>query len=112
MKFLKRKPQQPGDGSKRLARTIADHIIHWQNLLAGKMNNRIKRFSKKQQKWLLCIFCGLSSTGLVICLVLPFSRISTYIPGGNYQPTHIGLPSDLPPKPYHLKRTDSLNTKI
>jgi hypothetical protein len=111
MNFLKRKTQQPDETGDRLARTIADHILHWQNLLAAKMNKHINQYSKQRQKWLLWIFCGVSATGLVICLIVPFGRMAMNMPGRNYQPTHIGLPSDIPIKPAHLKPTDSLTTK-
>jgi hypothetical protein len=111
MNFLKRKAQQPDETGDRLARTIADHILHWQNLLAAKMNKYINRYSKTEQKWLLCIFCLVSAIGLVLCLIVPFGRMAMNMPGRIYQPVHIGLPSDAPTKPAPIKSMDSLTTK-
>jgi hypothetical protein len=111
MNFLKRKTRQPDETGDLLARTIASRILHWQNLLAAKMNKRINRYSKNRQKWFLCIFCGVTAMGLVICLIVPFGRIAMDMPGHNYQPVHIGLPSGMPAKPTHLKSIDSLTTK-
>ena len=111
MDFLKRKLRRPDETGDRLARMIADHILHWQNLLAAKMNRRINRYSKKRQKWLLWIFCGLSASGLVICLVMPFGKRAMKMQARNYQPVHIGLPSELLPKPVYFKSMDSLTTK-
>jgi hypothetical protein len=111
MNFLKRKNQQPDEAGERLARTIADQILHWQNLLAAKMNKRINRYSKQRQKWLLGIFCVVSAGFLILCVLVPFGKRAMRMPGRNYQPAHIGLPSDVPVAKRHLKTTDSLTTK-
>jgi len=107
--MINNKQQQPGQTGDRLATSIADPIIKGQRMLAAILNNRINRYSKQRQKWLLVIFCGISISGLTICLVIPFGNIA--MQRQNFQPTHIGLPSDLPVKTTHLKPTDSLTTK-
>jgi hypothetical protein len=111
MSFLKKKPLHPDTTNDRLAKTIADQIIFWQRILAEKLNRRINLYSKQRQKWLLGIFCGLSAGLLILCLLFPFGKIAMKMPGHNYQPAHIGLPSDRPVTKGHLKTTDSLTTK-
>ncbi|MDB5122377.1 MAG: hypothetical protein JWP94_506 [Mucilaginibacter sp.] len=105
MNFFKSKQQQPDQTGDQIARTIADRIIQWQHLLAAKLNKRVNRYSKRRQKWLLWIFCGLFACSLIICLIIPFQNEVT-TQDHNYQPVHIGLPSEVPTRP-----TDSLTTK-
>ncbi|MDB5937287.1 MAG: hypothetical protein JWQ01_4631 [Massilia sp.] len=109
--FFKNKQQQQDASGDQLARTIANQIILWQQLLATKLNMVINRHTKRRQKWLLFIFCGVSAGCLALCLLVPFEKRAMIMPGHNYQPAHIGLPSDLPLKRGHLPTTDSLTTK-
>jgi hypothetical protein len=107
--MINNKQPQTGQTDDRLATSIADPIIKGQRMLAAILNNQVNRYSKQRQKWLLVIFCVISVCGLIICLVIPFGKIA--MQRQNFQPTHIGLPSDLPVRTTHLKRTDSLTTK-
>jgi len=103
------KQQQPGQTGDRLAKSIADPIIKGQRMLTAILNNQVNRYPKQRQIWFLVICCGVSACALIICLVVPFGKMA--MQRQNFQPTHIGLPSDLPVKTTHLKSTDSLITK-
>jgi hypothetical protein len=107
--MINNQQQQPGQTNDRLAQRIADPIIRWQQRLAAILNKRINRYSKKRQQWLLVIFCGIAICGLISCLIVPFGKIAMQRQG--FQPSHIGLPSDLLPKTTHLKPTNPLTKK-
>lgn len=101
--------QQIGQASDRLAERIADPIIKGQRRMAAILNQLVNRYSKKRQQWLLMIFCGIAICGIITCLAVPFGR--TAMQRQSFQPSHIGLPSDRPPKTNHLKPTDPLTKK-
>jgi hypothetical protein len=107
--MINNKQEQSGQTGDRLAKSIADPIIKWQRKLAAILNNRVNQYSRKRQQWLLVLYCGVSICGLLICLFVPFGKIATQ--RQDFQPSHIGLPSDLPAKKTLLKPTDSLTTK-
>jgi hypothetical protein len=107
--MIKHKQQLNDQTGDRLAKSIAGSIIKWQRLLAAVLNTPINRYSKQRQKWLLAIFCGLSACALSICLVIPSGQIA--MQRQNFQPAHIGLPSDRQAKTTRSKPTDSLTTK-
>jgi len=110
MNFLKRKAPQPDATGDQLAGKIAARIILWQYRIAEKMSSWANRHSRQRQKWLLAIFCALSVSGIILCQVIPFSKMAIR-PGHNFQAVHIGLPSDPLIRHKHLKPTDSLTTK-
>ncbi|AMR29964.1 hypothetical protein A0256_00295 [Mucilaginibacter sp. PAMC 26640] len=72
------------------------------------MNKWINHLSKKQQQWLLAVFCILTVAGLIVCLIAPYGKLAMSDPGRNYPPTHIGSPSE---KPKPLQQTDSITLK-
>lgn len=88
-----------------LAKAIAIKIIEWQGALAAVLNKQANLLSKSNQKWALLFMCLLATSGLILCLVVPYGRIAVSKPGSIYQSSHIGLPSGLP------KLTDSLTIK-
>lgn len=100
----------PNEAKDELAKAIALKIINWQSRLARLLNNWANRFSKRQQQRLLAVFCFLSGAGLILCLLVPYGKIAMNNSGKNYQPTHIGLPSERP-RPAQLKSTDTLTLK-
>jgi hypothetical protein len=107
-----KKQPEVNPAGDQLARTIAGKIIKWQQCLATALNSRVNLYSKKRQIWLLVIYCALSASCLMICLISPFGKIAMSRPGGNYQAIHIGLPSISPFKSGNsAKPTDSL-TKL
>jgi hypothetical protein len=108
MIFFKNKQQTDTSGDQ-LAGMIANQIILWQWRLAAKLNKVVNRLTKKHQQWMLLIFCAISSVCLALCLYVPFGKMA--MTEHNYQPVHIGLPSDLPLRREHLSTTDSLTTK-
>ncbi|MES2376700.1 MAG: hypothetical protein V4553_08980 [Bacteroidota bacterium] len=101
--------QQQGQTKDRMAERIADPIIKGRRRLAAALNQRINRYSKKRQQWLLVIFCGIAICGIITCLAVPFGRMA--MQRQSFQPSHIGLPSDRPPKTKHLNPTDPLTKK-
>jgi hypothetical protein len=107
--MINNKQQQPGHARDHLAKSIADPIITGKHRLAAILNNQVNRYSKQRQKWFLVMFCGVSACGLIISLIIPFGTMA--MQHQNFQPTHIGLPSDLPVKTNPLKLTDSLTPK-
>jgi hypothetical protein len=111
MNFLKRNIQRPNAAGDELARTIADRIIRSQQLIAAKMNRYFNGFSKQRQKWLLLIFCGSSAAWLICCLLVPNHKMAMKMPGNAYQTVHIGMPSEIPPKPAQSKTNDPLTNK-
>jgi hypothetical protein len=107
----KRQPEA-NPGGDQLARTIAGKIIKWQQCVATALNKRINRYSRKRQQYILAIFCAITASCLMICLLVPFGKIAMVDSGNNYQPAHIGLPSISLFKPGNpAKPTDSL-TKL
>jgi hypothetical protein len=112
MSFFKSKNPRPDAARDRLAKIIADEIVLKQQFIAMRLNRRINRYSKQRQKLLLGIFCGITACLLALCVLVPFGKIAMKMPGENYQPAHIGLPSNLPARKAHLKTKDSLTTKI
>lgn len=103
--MLRSKQQQD-----ELAKAIATKIIRWQGTLAAVLNMRANRLSKSTQKWALLFLCFLATSGLILCLVVPYGRIAVSKPGSIYQSSHIGLPSGQP-EPNPPKLTDSLTIK-
>jgi hypothetical protein len=107
--MINNKQQQQSQISDRIAERIANPIIKGQRRLAAALNQRTNRYSKKRQQWLLVIFCGIAVCGQVVCLAVPFGKLA--MQRQRFQPSHIGLPSDRPPKTTHLKPTDPLTKK-
>jgi len=88
-----------------LAKAIAVKIIGWQGALAAVLNKQANRLSKSTQKWALLFLCLLATSGLILCLIMPYGRLAMSQPGSSYQSSPIGRPSGLP------KLTDSLILK-
>ena len=110
MIMFRNKQKHTDPAQDDLAKTIAAKIIRWQSALAAVLNTRANRLSKSTQKWALLFLCFLATSGLILCLVVPYGSIAVSKPGSIYQSSHIGLPSGQP-KPNPLKLTDSLTLK-
>ena len=108
--MIRKQQQETSPIGEKTAIAIALNILKWKTGLATGMNKWINHFSRQQQRWLLAAFCGVFSLGLILCLVMPYGQLAMIRPGNNYQPIHIGEPSQYP-KTSPLKSNDSLTIK-
>jgi hypothetical protein len=83
--MFRNKQQQPDPAKDAIAEVLASKIIRWQSGLATVLNKWFDHYSKKQQQWLLVIFCTLTVAGLIVCLIAPYGKMAMKrIPANNY----------------------------
>lgn len=104
------KAQTANPATDQIAALIADRIVRWKLAMAAYLNCRINRCSKRQQRWLLVLFCALTCSGLMACMLLPYGKQAMKTTGNKYYPVHIGSPSETP-RAQQPKPADSLTFK-
>jgi hypothetical protein len=92
-----------------LAGTIAGYILRWRFFLVTGLNKHFNRRSKKNQQWLLFLFCLATTGTLLLCLTGHLGRIGMKT-GATYGPGHIGQSSG-PPLLINREQTDSITSK-
>jgi len=94
-----------------LASVIASIIVKWKVRLSTALSRQANRYTKKRQKWLLCIYCGIFIAGLTGNFWGLKKNMAGSMPAQSYQASHIGMPSNMPLPKQPFKTTDSLIIK-
>ena len=96
MFFRNGKNEGADTATDRMAERIAAKLIHWQQLVAAKVNRRINRVGKPVQKKMFWIACAAWSGILTLNIYWYWNHRAVNNTPGSYLPVHIGQASKPP----------------